>query len=300
CMAAFRTAFEERFSVASNLRDMDAEGVDLALLLPTAGLYAPWAEHIGPDLAAALCRAYNNWLADQLRHGSDRLRGVALLPLQDVDLSAAEPRRAVRELHLSAGFLLPNPMLGRRIHHAYYDPLYREAEQLGVPLLVSQLPGLVLPQFGQGRYESFFALKALAEPFEGWLAAGSLVAQRCLERFPQLKVGFVGLGSGWLLFWLDRLDEHWGGPFGTDAPGVLPQIFRQQCFAACAPWERTVPDTLQECGPTSVVWSSHYPLPELASLFPNEVDGIARSSELSVDQRRAVLWDTAANLLHIH
>ena len=52
------------FDPASNLRDMDREGVDVAVLFPTVGLYITWQDDLDPALRAAICRAYNNWLAD--------------------------------------------------------------------------------------------------------------------------------------------------------------------------------------------------------------------------------------------
>src|SRR5262249_58649976 len=59
----FAAAHAAGFSAAANLADMDREGIDVAVLSPTAGLYAIWSEQVAPDLAAAVCRAYNNWLA---------------------------------------------------------------------------------------------------------------------------------------------------------------------------------------------------------------------------------------------
>ena len=78
----FADAVSENFSPQSHLADMDIEGVDVGLLLPTAGLYAIWSDHIDAELAAALARAYNNYLADYCRADASRLKGIALLPLQ--------------------------------------------------------------------------------------------------------------------------------------------------------------------------------------------------------------------------
>ena len=30
-----------------------------------------------------------------------------------------------------------------------------------------------------------------------------------LHRFPKLRVAFLEANTGWLPFWLERLDEHW-------------------------------------------------------------------------------------------
>ena len=41
---------------------MDSDGIDAAFLYPSLGLFTGAVE--APDLAGAMCRAYNRWLAD--------------------------------------------------------------------------------------------------------------------------------------------------------------------------------------------------------------------------------------------
>src|SRR5262249_13140403 len=71
-------------------------GTDAAFLYPSVGLFAG-AVH-APDLSAALCRAYNRWLADYCRPYPDRLFGVAMLPMQSVPHAVEEMRFARKEL----------------------------------------------------------------------------------------------------------------------------------------------------------------------------------------------------------
>jgi uncharacterized protein len=291
----------ETFYAASNLRDMDRQGVDVALLLPTAAVYAASASHVDAEMAGALCRTYNDWLAGYTRRGSGRVKGVALLPQQDVPAAAGELRRAVRELGFVGGLFLPNPVLNRKPHDTAYDPLYRTAAELEAPLIVSDAPGLCLPELGQDRFESFYGLKAVAEPFEAWLALASFMGHNVVERFPGLKVGFAGAGCGWLACWLDRIDEHWGNHFGADAPSFLPpeHLFRTQGFAVCDPWEKTVPDVIEETGEDTLVWGSRYPLPESARFFPDGTEAILASDALSEAQKRKILASNARAIFHL-
>ena len=62
---------------ASNVRDMDREGVDISVLFPTLGLYIMWRDNLDPELSAAICRAYNTWLSDYCSYDTKRLHGVA-------------------------------------------------------------------------------------------------------------------------------------------------------------------------------------------------------------------------------
>ena len=83
---------------------MDREGVDVAVLFPTLGLYIIWDDGIEPGISAAICPAYNNWLAEYCSHNRPRLNGVALIPLHDTRLAVEELRRSQNELGLSGIF----------------------------------------------------------------------------------------------------------------------------------------------------------------------------------------------------
>jgi hypothetical protein len=95
----------------ARLEDMDAEGIDQAVLYPSIGLY--FSVVPDPAAAAALARAYNDWLAGYCAADERRLFGAAMVPLQDPEAASRELRRAVSELGFVAGFVRPNPCLGR-------------------------------------------------------------------------------------------------------------------------------------------------------------------------------------------
>lgn len=68
---------------AARLADMDAMGVDQAIVYPTLfGEYLPQVAN--PELAAVLARAYNDWARDFAAAGRGRLHPVAVLPLQSL------------------------------------------------------------------------------------------------------------------------------------------------------------------------------------------------------------------------
>src|ERR1700755_602418 len=91
------------FDPHKRIPDMDLDGIDAAFLYPSVGLFAG-AVH-DPDLSAALCRAYNRWLADYCSPSPDRLFGVAMLPMQSVPHAIEEMRFARKELGFKGAFL---------------------------------------------------------------------------------------------------------------------------------------------------------------------------------------------------
>ena len=110
---------------------MDAMGVDQSLLYPT------WfAEGFflvrDPDVAYALARAYNDWIADLCNAALQRLFAAAILPLQNMDFALEELQRVARIPSFRAVFIRPVFVEDRYLNHPYYEPLWAELEQLGI------------------------------------------------------------------------------------------------------------------------------------------------------------------------
>ena len=84
---------------------LDKTGLEFSVLFPTEGLaygqvaFAPWA--------IAYAKAYNDWLYAKYLKFNSRLKGIALIPLQDVPGAVTELRRAVKELGM-VGAMLPS------------------------------------------------------------------------------------------------------------------------------------------------------------------------------------------------
>ena len=68
------------YDPGARLADMDAMGVDAAVVFPTLFTeYVPLVEN--PDAAATLARAYNDWIWDFAAQGNGRLHPVAIIPM---------------------------------------------------------------------------------------------------------------------------------------------------------------------------------------------------------------------------
>jgi len=96
----------------------------------------------------AICHAYNDWLADFCRQDATRLKGIAMIPLQDVGAAIVEARRAITTLGMVGVLMRPNPLLKRQLNDAAYAPLYAEMERLGKPVCIHSSPGSLLPEIG--------------------------------------------------------------------------------------------------------------------------------------------------------
>ena len=74
----------------TRLKVMDDEGIDRVALFSTHALRLGGVRQ--PQLAPALFRAYNNWLAEHCAPDKERLLGVAMIRLQDPELAVQEAR----------------------------------------------------------------------------------------------------------------------------------------------------------------------------------------------------------------
>src|SRR5499433_2302731 len=143
------------FDPPSQLLAMNKEGLDLAVLFPTSGMYVIAFDTMDADFAAAASRAYNDWLHDFIQAGDPRrMFGAAALSPHDVSSAVAEARRAVRELGMKAIFLRPNIYDGRPWHDPYYDPLWATCQELNVAIGFHETTGSRMKAAGTDRFKA--------------------------------------------------------------------------------------------------------------------------------------------------
>src|ERR1051325_4903213 len=130
----YRSHADRGWSPEVQLEAMDTEGIDVAVLFPTRGLGILTYPGQDPEFAAALARAYNDWLYDFCRADPDRLLGAGMISVYDIDDAVAETRRVAQELGFRSVFLRSNIVNGKNWTEAYYEPLWETLEELDLPL----------------------------------------------------------------------------------------------------------------------------------------------------------------------
>ena len=299
--AVFGDALAHSFDGASNVRDMDREGVDVGVHFPGTGLFIIWTDAMDADIAAGICRAYNNWLADYCRYDPVRLKGIALVPLQDPLLAIHEIRRA-KELGLVGVMWRPNPLRGRTFASPDYLPVYRAAVELDMPVLVHEGSSTLLPQAGVERL-SAFGKHIACHALEQMLACLILCGDGVLEQFPDLRVGFMESGCGWVPYWLERMDDHWynyflGRPRTTKEPPSV--YFKRQCFISCEAGEELIDTVVTHVGDHCLVTATDYPHPDAVDKFPEHTVGdLVTNAHLTESSKRRILWENPARLYGI-
>jgi len=278
----------------TRLKVMDSEGIDKVALFPTHALRLGGVRH--PELAPALFRAYNDWLAEHCANNKDRLLGVAMIPLQEPMLAVQEAERAVATLGHRGLFISPHPVDERNLDHPAYEPLWNLAEQLNVPALVHVSTGVRLPTAGAERFDRYSLFHLHAHPMEQMTAAASLILGGVLERHPRLRVGFMEAGCGWVPYWLERMDEHvenyrFEVPYLKERPSGY---FRRQCFVSFELEERAIPYVAETVGAETLVFASDFPHHDC--FYPGAVEKIRKRPDLDAKLVAAMLSDNPHRL----
>jgi len=140
---------------------LDKTGISWTVLYPTAGLAV--GRIMAEEWAVVACKAYNTWLYERFLNRSPRLKGVALIPFQNVDAGISELRRAVKELGMLGGMLPSNgEAIQGHLGNKIYWPLYEEAEKLGCALAVHVG---CLHHMGLDAFSTYYPVHALGHPF---------------------------------------------------------------------------------------------------------------------------------------
>jgi predicted TIM-barrel fold metal-dependent hydrolase len=260
---------------------MDAEGLDLAVLYPSRGLFVlgvDSSEHIGADglepaLASAIARAYNNWMRDFCDESPERMFGAAMVAPHDPEGAVIEARRCVEELGFKAVFLAPATVNRRPWHHPAYEQLWAEIARLDVPLAFHGGGRTYLrPDFGLEVLDSLMLWHTFSQPLGIQFATACLCGGGVLERHPNLRVALLEGNCSWAPWFLYRLDEHWEWVGWQEAPELtMPpsEYFRRNCWISVEADEATVPAFVDAFGDERLLFSTDYPHGD--SKFPHSL-----------------------------
>ena len=245
---------------AARLKVMSEEGIDQALLFPSAHLLA--GDVNDPQIAAETCRAYNDWMSDFCKHDPNRLFGMGLVPMQNVELAIKEAKR-LQSIGLKGFMCRPERYNGLALNDAACDGLWKTALEHNLAVAIHGSFGSQMKSFSTGLYkDNLFFDHMIAHPFGQMAVMMDLIAGGVLDRYPGLRVGFFESGLGWMPYWIDRLDEHFE-VMGHHTPWLKrrpSEIFSEQCFVSMEADELSglrwmVEKGLGHC----IVWGSDYP-----------------------------------------
>jgi predicted TIM-barrel fold metal-dependent hydrolase len=276
------TAFDEMragcYDVHERVKDMSAGGVLATMNFPSFPSFSGrlFMGAADKDLALACVRAYNDWHIDEWC-GSypGRFIPMALPVMWDPQLCATEIKRVAAKGCHSVTFTENPAMLGLpSFHDAHWDPLWQACVDEGTILNIHLgSSGKLAVTADDAPIDVMITL----QPMNICMAAADLVWSRVFKEFPDLRIALSEGGTGWIPYFLDRLDRTYdmhhawtGQDFGDRTPA---DIFRQHiltCFIA-DPVGLALRDDI---GIDNICWEQDYPHSD--SSWPNAPEELAR------------------------
>jgi predicted TIM-barrel fold metal-dependent hydrolase len=279
------------------LADNEADGIFGAVLYPTEGLQL--YTQADPPLLSACCRAYNDWLAEFCAADPDRLKGVPMVSLDDVQEAIRELDR-VRMPGLVGAMIPTAAPPDSRYDDPRYEPLWEAAAGLGVPLSFHVGANRV----GAGGADPDLA-KIRPTYFtvcDVWVreSIADMIFAGVFDRHVDLRVGTVEHNLGWIPYFLDQLDYTYFQRQGNRTYYRFQTVERPSDF-----FRRNVFCSFQDdalgvqerhtIGLDGLMWGSDYPHTE--STFPRSRQIMAdRLRDVSPDERDRIVYGNAARL----
>jgi predicted TIM-barrel fold metal-dependent hydrolase len=277
------------------LKDMDREGIDIAVLFAT--VVSSFCALKTLDFEVAMIGAYHRWLAAYCSASPSRLKGVAVVPMRDGERAAELIRKIAREPWV-AGIYLSGHVEDKLLDHPSFHPIWQACQDIDLPACFHG--GTARPPYGMGTFEmtnNLFLQHSATNPFEMMRAIGALIGGGVMDLYPKLRVAILEAGVGWLPSWMERLDEHYElmpeyVPFLRRKPSEV--IRSENFFISCDPDEETLPFVANFVGPEHILYASDYP--HFDGRFPDTVKLTARPEVFPPEVQRQILWDNPRRL----
>ena len=263
-------AIERDYDGEAQVMGMEMEGIDVAVLFPTAGLNLIARDNMDPQLSLALCQAYNNWIHDFCQYSPDQLKFAAMLPLHDVNLACKELVRCVRELGAVASFMRHKLVNEHFWHSNYWDPLYSVHEELDVAWCFHEGTGAWYSHMNVLYGENRFYRHVASHWIEMQQALIAQLIGGVFEFHPRLRVGFLEAQNSWVPGLLTHIEWDYTNYHDSHAPylSLTPkEYFQRNCWAAVEGSEPEIEPTARLIGADRMCISTDYS--HFDSNFPN-------------------------------
>ena len=281
------------------VKENEMDGVWGACLQPSQGLF--WYRIPESAFLSAICRVYNDWIAEFCRPYPDRLKGIAMLNVDDVEEASRELERCAN-LGLVGAFIPVSPLPDRPYRDPVYDRLWATAQDLNIPLLLhigtprSGVPGC---EFTMDLGELTGAGRSTTDYWVRY-SLSAMVFAGVFDRFPRLKVGSVEHEASWLPHWLKQMDfTYRERPVFTkgwkSSEGLLPSDYwRRNMFVEFMEDDLAI-QLRDEIGVDTMLWGSDFPHAE--STWPKSREFLDRIfAGAPEDVFRKVTSENAARL----
>ena len=269
----------------ARIADMDRRGVGMhALSLTQPMVY--WAYD---ELAAQLCRAFNDSIsAAHLAH-PDRFIGFACLPFQNAQLALEELERAAK-LPGVKGVYMATAVRDKELSDPSFFPVYERIAELGLPIFLHPM------MINNERLKQFYLINLCGNPFDTAIAASHLIFGGVLDAFQTLEVSLPHAG-GVLPILRGRLDRgfHVRSECKT-IPRPPSEYLKRFTYDTISYNEDLMDDLIKLVGIDRIMMGSDFCF-DIA--YEEPVKFVNGMKSLDDVQREKILWGNAARYLKL-
>lgn len=239
----------------NRIRDMDAAGIDVQLLLLTA----PGVQVFSKSKAKSLAVSSNDQLAEAIRKYPKRFTGLAAIAPQDPAAAAKELERGMK-LGLK-GAVINSHTKGEYLDHPKFWEIFEAAESLNAPIYIhpqTPSPDMVKPFVKRGLDTAIMGFGV-----EVALHTLGIIVSGALDRFPNLKI-VIGHGGEGLPYWLYRIDymQEFNRQAFMPKLKMLPSDYMKRNIyitTSGVPWAPAITMAQSVLGHDRVLYAMDYP-----------------------------------------
>jgi predicted TIM-barrel fold metal-dependent hydrolase len=272
--AGFSVARPGGWDPIVRMKDMKTDGVAAEVLYPSLGLGLYCISDL--TLQEALFRVYNDWVIDYCKQVPDRLYGVAMISMYNIDHAIAELERSKKAGGMVGSMIwqVPDPKYPFTSEH--YERFWAASQDLDMPIHLHILTGFGASMNRQTSHGIQRYRIGAQQHREIEDALFDIIFSGVLERYPRLKIVSVENEIGWMPFWLGQCDKGFKRHRHREKVPLenLPsEYFYRQVYATFFN-DHVGGKLFSWWGVDNCMWSNDYP--HQNSTWPNSREVIAR------------------------
>jgi aminocarboxymuconate-semialdehyde decarboxylase len=251
------------FDYALRLRDMDAAGVDVAVV----SLTCPNVYWGGREVSIESAMVVNDDMAGAQSTYPDRIRWFASLPWEYPDAAIAELHRA--RAQGAVGVMVLANIAGRPLTSPEFAPIWSAIDELALPVLVHPTDPPGVGEMDMRKYDLTWSVGFM---FDTTLAVGRMILDGFFDRFARLKI-IASHAGGALPYLVGRFDR--GFDVSTLEDRVIerrPSEYLHMIYYDCITYDL---GALEYCvstvGASQILFGSDYPhiVGDMAGMLAN-------------------------------
>ena len=290
--AKFEDVHTGGYDPGQHMVDMKIDGVSGEVLYPSQGLFYFKVEDT--KLQEAIFRTYNDWLAEFCNTNPQRLKGLAMISLDDIQAGIRELQRAAN-MGLCGAMIAEYPAEARRYLGLEYEPFWAAAQDLNMPLSLHTATRREGKPTGSYKRTLHDASRRATKAFLPALSMCDMIFAGVFERYSKLRLAIVEFELSWVPYVLTNMDycyrERHEEAFYRFKNQMKPSDFYYQNVGLSFQEDDIGVRLRDVIGVDNMMWGSDYPHSE--STFP-------RSREVLDDILQGVPDDERAKIVGLN